>query len=336
MTARIKNSAILGFWLVGLAATISFTAIACTGPVHAEAGQAFSISPPIIELKADPGQSVTTSIRFTNISSGELLIKMQFNDFGAKDEAGDPNIIFDDAQTGAFTLKNWITSPAPFKIASKETKTLTFPITVPKDAEPGGHYAVIRFTGSAPDIEESGVALSASIGSLVLLEVSGNIKERATLSDFYSAEKSTKTGFFEGAPVSFTERINNTGNVHIKPTGTVDVYDMFGRKVSSVRVNGDPTDPKNQPKSALPQSIRRFEQAIPDQWMFGQYTAKLHLSYGQGQKALDQSITFWVIPYRLMLGVLAGLVAAFFLLRLGLQRYNAFIIKQARRGRKLK
>ncbi|HVI69347.1 MAG TPA: hypothetical protein VM581_02715 [Magnetospirillaceae bacterium] len=320
--------------LVVLSATLISLALPTLS--RAESGQAFSISPPVIELKADPGQTVNATIKFTNISSGELLIKTQFNDFGAKDENGDPNIIFDDEQNSAYTLKNWIGTSTPFKIAGKETKTLTFPINVPRDAEPGGHYAVIRFTGISPELEESGVALSASIGSLVLLEVSGNIEEHASLSDFYSATQTAKTGFFESAPITFIQRINNTGNVHIKPTGTVDIYDIFGRKVNSLRVNGDPTDPKNQPRSALPQSVRRFEQSLDDQWMIGRYTAKIHLTYGQGQQALDSEVSFWVIPYKLITGGIIGLIAVFFALRWAIKRYNAHIIKQARKNKRLR
>ncbi len=160
-----------------------------TLPTNAQvpAGQAFSISPPLIELKADPGQTSKATIKFTNISAGELLIKTQFNDFGAKNETGEPNIIFDDVDNETHSLRTWIESPAPFRIASKETKTVELPIKVPTNAEPGGHYVVTRFTGTTPGLEENGVALTASIGSLVLMQVSGDIKEKASTASFYTA-----------------------------------------------------------------------------------------------------------------------------------------------------
>lgn len=304
----------------------------------AQSGQAFSISPPLIELKADPGQTVKATIKFTNVSSGELLIKTQFNDFGAKNESGEPNIIFDDAQSATYSLKNWIASSDPFKIASKETRTLTFPITVPKDAEPGGHYAVIRFTGSSPDLEESGVSLTGSIGSLVLLQVAGDIREEANLTEFSPAAVTrnannepvyTNSRFFEYGPVGFVERIKNTGNVHLKPTGTIDVYNMFGAKVSTVRVNGDPTNPKDPPKSVLPQSVRRFGETGQNGWMFGYYTAKINLSYGQSQKQLSGNVSFWVIPYKLIILIIVLSVGLFFAARIGIRRYNQYIIGKA-------
>ncbi|HKX73570.1 MAG TPA: hypothetical protein VJM32_06125 [Candidatus Saccharimonadales bacterium] len=320
------------------AAVVFATALPVAG-VKAEAGQAFSISPPLIELKADPGQTVNATIKFTNVSGGELLIKTQFNDFGAKDESGDPNIIFDDTQSVTYSLRNWIASPQPFKIASKETKTLTFPITVPNDAEPGGHYAVIRFTGTAPDLEQSGVSLTGSIGSLVLLQVAGDIKEDAEMIEFAPATVHTKqngdpeytnTSFFETGPLGFVQRIKNSGNVHVKPTGTVEIFNAFGSKVSTVRVNGDPTNPKDPPKSVLPQSTRRFGETVSDAgFLFGYYTAKVNVSYGQGQKQLTQTINFWVIPYKLIILVVVIGTALFFLLRVGIRRYNQHIIGRA-------
>ncbi len=75
----------------------SFISAFCILPaaiVQAENGQAFSISPPLIELNADPGQTVNATIKFSNISNDELLIKNQLNDFGASNESGEPNILF--------------------------------------------------------------------------------------------------------------------------------------------------------------------------------------------------------------------------------------------------
>src|SRR5690606_15738381 len=114
----------------------------------ADNGQAFSISPPLIELEADPGQTVTADITLTNISAGALDISVQVNDFGAKNETGEPNIIFDEAEQTPYSLRNWVTIPSGFTLESQETKTITVPIQLPENAEPGGHYGVVRFTGT--------------------------------------------------------------------------------------------------------------------------------------------------------------------------------------------
>ncbi len=311
--------------LFGLLSPLSLQA------AHAESGQALSISPPLVDVKADPGKSVTVSIKVTNISSGDLLIKNQINDFGAKNESGEPNIIFDDNQTTSYSLRNWVSAPAPFVLGANQSKNVDFVINVPGDAEPGGHYAVFRFTGKAPELEDSGVALSASIGSLVLLKVSGTVAEQANLLSFYSATLPNyqQSGFFEYGPVGFVERIENKGNIHIQPTGTLEIYDMFGKKIQTLRVNGDPADAKNQPRSILPNSVRKFEQKLDKKWMFGPYTAKLKLTYGQNKTPMESTTSFWVIPYMLILGVLLLLAIVIFGGRWLIRRYNAHIVSKA-------
>lgn len=165
----------------------------------------------------------------------------------------------------------------------------------------------------------------------MLLQVSGDIQENANIAEFYSLKSvDGKQSMFESGPINFVQRIENTGNVHIKPTGTIEVSNMFGGNVASLRVNGDPTNPENEPRSILPKSIRRFEQTLDKKWLFGRYTATVKLSYGQGQQPLEQQITFWVIPYKLILLIVIGAVAVFFGLRWVIRKYNAHIIKQAR------
>ena len=316
------------FLLITLLAQVLLPTLA-----HAEAGQALSISPPVLELKGDPGEVVVASIKLTNVSSSNLLIKNQVNGFGAKGENGDPNIIFDYTKETSYSLQSWVQAPPPFILAPKQSKVVQFPITIPKDAEPGGHYAVFRFTGQAPELEETGVAISASLGSLVLLRVSGNITEKASLVEYYSATPAfEKSSFFETGPISFVERIRNDGNTHIRPTGTIEVKDMFGRTTGTLRVNGEPGNQQDSPRSILPQSIRKFQQTLSTKWMFGRYTANMKLTYGNGNVPMESSTVFWVIPYKLILLVIALILIAFFLLRFIFRKYNAHIIKLAQKA----
>jgi hypothetical protein len=313
--------------LLGMLLTTALAFFSTQSFVAAESGQAFSISPPLVELQADPGKTVNATIKLTNVSSGSLTMTVQANNFGSKNETGEPNILFDDVAT-PYTLKGWVGLPGGFELASKETRTLTIPITVPASAEPGGHYGVVRFTGvAAGGLNE--VSLSASIGSLILLQVSGNIKQQARVEDFYaSTTKYEKTSFFETSPITFVTRIKNEGNIHIKPTGTVAVRDMFGKEVAVLRMNGDPTDEKNKPGSILPQSVRRFDAALKDSATFGRYTATLSMSYGD-DKTLQQETVFWVIPYKVILAGIGIVTVVVLGLIFGIKRYNAHIIKKA-------
>lgn len=296
----------------------------------ATSGQAFSLSPPVVELKVDKGQKTTVEIKLTNLSSGTLSIGVAVNDFGAKNETGEPNIIFDDSsKDSVYSLRQWVQVPGEFTIASKETKTIAVPIQVPTNAEPGGHYGVIRFTGTNAGGDTEQVALSASIGSLLLLQVNGTVSIGANVEDFYTASDNfAKNGLFETLPVQLVTRVKNTGNIHIKPTGTVEIKDMFGKKVSAIRMNGDPSAEKDRPGSILPQSVRRFNAELKDLQLFGRYTATMKLTYGDG-KTLEKTTEFWVVPYRLILMIILLSAIVITGLVFGVKRYNMYIIQKA-------
>jgi hypothetical protein len=297
--------------------------------VNAQSGQAFSLSPPLLELAANPGERIDATIKITNVSAGALEMTVQANDFGSKNETGEPNIIFDDIEPTPYTLKGWINLPETFMLESKETRTVTVPIDVPQNAEPGGHYGVIRFTGTSAENGDQQVSLSASIGSLVLLRVAGDIQQSAAVESFYTASSDfAETSFFESSPVTFVTRIRNSGNIHIKPTGTVVVKDMFGNETATLRMNGDPAAEKDPPGSILPQSVRRFDTALSDKMLFGRYTATMQLQYGDG-KTLERTTTFWVVPYKPILVGIVLLGIAIFGAVWGLKRYNAYIITKA-------
>jgi hypothetical protein len=296
-------------------------------------GQGLEISPPVIELSADPGQTVTSSIRIRNVTRGELIAKGTADDFGAgASEDGQPKLLLDETGSTRYSLKFWIQGVPDLSLAPSEIKIATVKIIVPKNAEPGGHFGVVRFTAAPPGLQGTGVALSASIGALILLKVSGNITEKASLSEFSTSQittpkgkppVTTKTSFFEHGPINFLVRIKNEGSVHEKVVGSITVKDWLGKQVGTVKVN-------ELGGNILPDSIRRFEQSFAQKQLFGHYTATLAMSYS-GNKVVGGTVSFWVIPWKLILLVVIGLILLFFILRTGLRRYNASVIARARR-----
>jgi hypothetical protein len=99
--------------LVALVSLSSFAVAATPAPTAPQgtattntsgsSGQGLEISPPVIELAADPGQTVTASIRVRNVTAGQLIAKGKADDFGAgTDESGQPKLLLD--ETGATVL----------------------------------------------------------------------------------------------------------------------------------------------------------------------------------------------------------------------------------------
>ncbi len=332
---RILTNLVLAFSLVffsGLNIIPTALVSAATAPTPsntANNGQALEIAPPVIELKADPGQSVKVQILLRNVSSGALVVSGQANDFVASGEGGTPKVLLN-GETSPYSLKDWVIPPASLQLAPKEIKTMTITINVPSDGSPGGHYGIIRFTATAPSLSGTGVAISASLGSLILMTVNGPVNENLTVKEFSVAHGGRTGSLFDSTPLTFTTKLTNNGNVHEQPVGQVTIKDMFGKKFASVNVN-------LPPKNVLPQSTRKFESpldktVIGNKKMFGRYTADLTVKYGKNNdKTVTSSMSFWVIPIRTVVIAIAALIGAFFLVRYLLRRYNRYIINRSSR-----
>lgn len=296
-----------------------------------ENGQALEIAPPVISLKADPGQTITTQISLRDVSRNSLIVKSQINDFVAADENGTPNLILEDEEEvdNIYSLKNWIDPFQDMTLEPKEIKNLPVTIRVPKDAAPGGYYGVVRFTATAPELQETGVSLSASLGALILVRVNGDVKQSVAIEEF-SLSDDTRTGtLFESTPLNFIVRIKNNGNVHEQPVGQITITDMFNNTVAKVNVN-------LEKRNILPDSIRRFESSLDksvlgNKKLFGRYKAELKVTYGDNSEVVTSNLEFWIIPYRLIILFSIAFVTGFILLRFSIKKYNAHIIKKAQK-----
>lgn len=311
---RILAILVLASMLAVVSATVASTQ-------EGSAGQGLEISPPLVEINADPGQTVNFDIRVRNITREVLLVTPQINDFVAQGEEGKPKLLLDNNQEPSpYSMKGWVVELAESKIAPQQQKTFNIALNVPADASPGGHYGVVRFTAVPPELEGTGVALSASVGSLVLVRVSGDIKEAASLVEFYTTQAGQRKSFFERGPITFTQRLRNDGNVHFKPIGTVRVTNLFGQEVGVLSVN-------EKGGNVLPASVRRFEQTLDNQWLFGRYSAEANIQYS-GQN-LSKTISFWVVPYRLLAIIFGTLLIVFVVVRQGLKRYIRRAVQKA-------
>jgi hypothetical protein len=296
------------------------------------AGQALEIAPPVINISANPGQTVTTQIKLRDVSTSKLLVKGQVNDFVAAGEDGTPKLLLEEGEESPYSMKTWIAPLPQLTLEPRQVKDLPVVINVPVNAAPGGYYGVIRFTATAPELQDTGVSLSASLGSLVLLRVNGAAKEGLEIAEFSMNNGGKSSTLFESTPVKFVERLKNTGNIHEQPAGRVTITDMFGNKVATVNVN-------LPPRNILPASIRKFEQnldssVIGSKVLFGRYTANLLVTYGSNKQTVSSSIVFWIIPWRLIIAVVIGLVVAFFVLRFAIKRYNQRIIERSHYSRR--
>lgn len=341
----MKKSSLGLFSILGIASVI---ALAPSIETHAATpsqqqtntgGQALEIAPPVINLTANPGETLRTEISIRDVSTNRLRVNAQVNDFVAAGEDGTPKILLEEGEESPYSLKSWVSPLASLLLNPREIKKLPVTIKVPANAAPGGYYGVIRFTATAPELKDTGVALSASLGALVLVRVNGDAKEELSIESFTVntvpggvfdlAKNGTPKSVFESLPLQFVERIRNSGNVHEQPSGQVVIKNMFGKTVAAVNIN-------LPPRNILPGSIRKFSQpldksVVGNNKFFGRYTAELKVTYGPDKRTVTKTTTFWVIPVSLIIGAVLAIVALAFALRILIKRYNRAVIKKAQK-----
>jgi hypothetical protein len=261
----------------------------------------YTISPPKYELFANPGDSLSEKLKVRNDGDTQVTYQVNVEDFRAEGDDGSINLVDPQTSRDSFSLASWITAePNKFTVPANEEAIVTFTIHVPKTGEPGGHYATVLIKqAGAGDTSTSGATVDTRVGSLILLRVSGNTTEKATLESF-----NAENGFQQYGPINFNMRFKNEGNVHVAPTGTIVISNIFGKKVKEI-----PFVPAN----VLPDANRVIKASWDDKGMIGRYTASLVVTYGQSKQTLAGSTSFIVFPIWLMVVILAVIVLIYLL-----------------------
>ena len=248
-----------------------------------------TISSPVVEKTINKGEKVSGTIKLTNESNKDLKITVSKKDFTAENEEGAAKLS-DPKANKAFSLGAWVDVTDGFDLKSKELKEVSYTISVPENAEPGGHYGSIVFSPSLLNptaFEGSSTTITSEIGTLILVSVPGEINYGAKLVEFSTAKK-----FYTNSSnlVEFITRFQNLSTVHVKPKGTISIKNMFGKNVIVLVVN------ENE-GNALPGSIRKFSNDWEKKYGFGFYKATVNLSYSES-KNISSSLIFWIIPWK--------------------------------------
>jgi hypothetical protein len=305
-----------------LLTTVAGAVLPASADISPSPVQGIQISPVLINLNGDKGQSYKLTLHVTNVTAGPLVLTSAVNDFKAENETGNPKIILNNSQpVGTYSLRNWISPVPPFTLQAHQTQIVNFSVNIPPNGESGGHYGVIRFSGTPPAQSGQSVALNASVGVLILTRVAGHIVEKLSLAQLFTEQNGHQTGVIQNGALTIVTRIQNVGNVHVEPVGDITVKNTWGKTVATYPFG-------SVDKNVLPASIRRYDQNFAKAALFGHYSVNLTAAYGTSGGVLTGSITFWVIPYKLIILFIVILVMVLFIGRRLLKGYNQRVIRR--------
>lgn len=287
--------------LVGLVLALLVPSV---GPVVAQqGGSGLNISPTRNELSIERGKSGVVKISIRNVSGVDITAKAEVNDFESDGVTGEPKILPKSEKPLPTSIRNLLSSVEDVPLAKDQKKDLQIPVNIPADATPGAYYGVVRYT-AIPVVqqkEEGQVALSASVGTLVLIEIPGQIKQQIQLSSLKLQAGKSSGSFFLQPPQKSLLSIKNLGNGFSRPVGKIGISGMGGKEIGSYNVND--VNPKGV---VLPNTSRTFTNEIKKISTPGKYTVTASVAYGNGGEVVNSSVSFWYIPAWLL--VVAGVL----------------------------
>ena len=291
----------------------AFLLFAKTTAIRAQtAARSFTISPPSLHFTLNPGQKTERTLKITNNSNEEMEFSTTATNFIVTNKDGTPELLPAGTKTdNQYAASAWTAVlPDTIVIPPKKSATTVLYLNVPADARPGGRYFAVSFKPTGVGTPEgSGAAVNPVIGTLVYLTVAGKVTESSRVIQFSAPPLS------EFGPIAITTEIKNMGDLHASPRGTIEIKNLFNKKVSSAALAN---------LNVFPGTSRIYTNTWDKKWLFGRFTANLTGYYGQANNLpLTAMTSFWVIPYRLIIGILLAIA-------IGLTSYYYFKGKKAK------
>ena len=299
-----------------------------------------TVSPVALNLSTKPGESITTEVKVQNNSIGPEYLQIDLAKFQADETGTRPTLL--ELEPGD-TFADWVSfSEKEFIVNAGEWKKIQVTFAPPADAALGYYLTLIfnRQTTVTPGSRETVITGAPAILMLVDVE-SPNAKRELQLVEF-EADRS----FYEYLPVEFTVRVRNTGNIHIIPTGDIFIdrgqqhdiailsinegaSNILAESERDYQVSWEEGFPVWQVKTADGEIVfddagnavqeLKWDFSQANRLRIGKYTAHLLMVYDNGERdvPIEAAVSFWVIPWRLILLGIVNLVIVigfFFLL----------------------
>ena len=197
--------------------TMMFAGLASAALLWADEGS-LSVSPAVVMLRGEVGQSTTQTLSFTNGTSQSLSFEMKALDAVVRDgkrlfvEAG--TIAGSIAATAAF-------SPKLFTVAPRQTVHIDVTITIPP--QPAVRAIAVMCHGTTT-LGNGPLRMTASVGTLLTFALSG---------DLLAAEASALTVRVPTASSNFSaaQQVANSGTEPMVATGMLAILDVKGALV---------------------------------------------------------------------------------------------------------
>lgn len=277
-----------------------------------------TVSPITLNLQTDPGVTKDSEMKVRNNGTAPESVTLRVGTFRA-DPSGNKPLFIDGKPEDVYL--SWLQIPTePITIQGGEWKTIPIRFSPPEDAALSYYYTII-VERTVVAKQEGATTLAGAPAILVLANVNSPFAKRELALESFTVKRS----FLEFLPQEFSVSIQNTGNVHVTPTGNIFI-DGRGEKDLAV-ISFNPNQATILPDSARTYSVEwndgfpnyvakqengkevgkklNIDFSTTDRFRIGRYTAHLLLVYDNGERdvPVESFVSFWVIPWRICLAV---------------------------------
>lgn len=251
---------------------------------------ALSISPLRQTQVVKPGDEAVLIVAVRNDENELITIGGEVDAFTIDPQTGQAHF------GAADYAKRWVEITSKQKVLAPHEKTeLIFTVTVPVNAEPGGHYLGLFATQAAGTGD---IGIRSRVGTLLFLYVAGSVEENISVTDFSFGSRWVWRG-----PVEVFLGVHNDGSIHVVPTGTVTVANRTGEIVVNAPINA-------AKRLILPDARwqEQFSLIVP-WWQIGPLSVQGVIEYGLSEQTATVSGMVWYVPWWVIgLGVLGVII----------------------------
>lgn len=279
--------------------------------------QSISIYPPIITIDVQPPSSPEIPIIIQNNGASEVMLDIELVPFKQLGKNGDVVLDHSLISTGFYaSYRDKIQfldggrKTIQITLDALETREIILNINLDEGDPSGDYYFSVVFSSRGGHQEDTSLSsIPAGIATNLLLSVGPKDDTLGGIAEF-------STPFFrtEG-PVEFSLLVHNASKHFIRPSGVVEVEDIFGRKMAEIDIlpqyilSGsdryllDNKSASQEGKLSYSNGIFTPKIAWKEQFLLGIYKATAKVQLDQNSSIIDSSTYFVAFPFYFLIGL---------------------------------